>query len=118
MRGTVKEVVDLHRYDEREPAAFELKVSGVDAALVEPLGTVRDANGRSGPRRVTVTLPDRVRLRQAMTLVEDHGGQVEALTPITPSLEDRFLSYIRRGTCGRVIVPSPRASSASPCCRT
>ena len=94
VRGSVREIVDLDQYDGHEPTGFELKVSGIDPALVQPLGSVSDANGR-GAVRVTVTLPDRARLQQAMTLVHVHGGQVEGLTPITPSLEERFLSYVR-----------------------
>jgi ABC-2 type transport system ATP-binding protein len=95
VHGTIKDVVDLGRLDGHEPVAFQLGVSGIEAAALRPLGTVTESNGRNGTPRLLLTLADRAGVRQAVDLVYARGGRVDSLTPINPSLEDRLLGYVR-----------------------
>jgi ABC-2 type transport system ATP-binding protein len=98
VRGTIREVIDLRQYDEREPVGFQLALSGVDAAHAATFGEVIEA--AAGSPRLTVKLPDRARLQQAMQWVERNGGQIESLLPVNPSLEERFLHYAEGAHAG------------------
>jgi len=92
--GTIKDVIDP-QLTAREPVGYQLDVTGVDAALFGPLGALREVNGERASVRLSITLADRDRLRQAMALVQSRGGEIESLTPIIPSLEERFLRFVK-----------------------
>lgn len=94
VRGTIKDVVDLRQIEAREPAGFQLGVSGIDPAALRELGEVATGTG-GNLGSWTLVLGDRQRVRQAFDLVLARGGRVDSLTPITPSLEDRFLGYMK-----------------------
>jgi ABC-2 type transport system ATP-binding protein len=92
--GTVRDVVDLRQFDGHTPVGFQLGVSGVEVSALGALGAAADVHGSNGTTRLTLTLPDRERVREAMRIVEAQGGQIDSLLPITPSLEERFLGYL------------------------
>jgi ABC-2 type transport system ATP-binding protein len=90
--GRVREVIDLHH--ERGAAAYDMTVRNVDYSILEKL---RDslhaqiaANGEL--HHVRLSNPDVV--GQALDVVRQAGGVIESLTPIFPSLEERFLSHV------------------------
>jgi ABC-2 type transport system ATP-binding protein len=99
VHGAIKEVVDLRQLGGRNPA-FALAVRGVDAAVLERFGAARSGalhsgNGASETSRLVLTFPDVERAWMAMQCVREHGGEVESLNPVLPSLEDRFLRYMQ-----------------------
>jgi ABC-2 type transport system ATP-binding protein len=94
VHGTVKEIVDLGQLDGSEPT-FALAVRGIDASVLEPFGAPRFTHG-SGMRLV-VTLNDHEQAWAAMVRVRERGGEVESLSRVLPSLEERFLRYMQGG---------------------
>lgn len=89
VQGTVKETIDLRQFEQGEPIAFQLAVSGVEVSQAASLGEI--AAAPAGAPRFTLKLPNRERVRQAMQWIERNGGQIEALTPIHVTLEERFV---------------------------
>ena len=95
--GTVRDVVDVGQIAGREPTAFRLAVSGIGSDPLREFGAVIDGGDPQGASALTLTLtlPDRERVRRALERVYSLGGRVESLTPVTPSLEERFLGHMK-----------------------
>ena len=94
VRGTIKEIIDLQQIHGDDPIGFRLGISGLDPQILRPLGEVSEERGRSAAT-VTLKVGDRQQVRQALDLIQARGGQIESLVPITPSLEERFLDFMK-----------------------
>jgi ABC-2 type transport system ATP-binding protein len=94
--GHLREVVDVSS-DRQTDGPFDLTASGIPPATVGVLRRLAlahsDADGQWSFR-----LRDRAALREAVKQVVAANGFVEALAPERPTLEDRFLAYMRDGT--------------------
>jgi len=93
VHGTIRDVIDLRQLDPREPVGFQIAVRGVEAAHLRGLGELRTGDEDGGP--LTLILPDQQGVRAALEQVYARGGQVDALLPITRSLEERFIGHMK-----------------------
>jgi ABC-2 type transport system ATP-binding protein len=90
-RGKVQEVIDLQR--DRGASAYDLALRNVDYGTLDTLRDLLHAQVAANGDLHHVRLPNFAVVGQALDLVRQAGGSVESLTPIHPSLEERFLAH-------------------------
>jgi ABC-2 type transport system ATP-binding protein len=90
--GRVREVIDLHR--DRGAAAYDLAVRNVDYGTLDSLRDLLQAQVAANGDLHHVRLPNAAVVGRALDVVRQAGGLIESLTPIYPSLEERFLSHV------------------------
>jgi ABC-2 type transport system ATP-binding protein len=95
-RGRLCEVVDLTR-DLAEPDAYSLVASAVPGGALERLRSMTTEPLVGGPQRWTVTLKDQGAVRAALAELERSNARIEAVLPVRPSLEQRFLRHVGNG---------------------
>jgi ABC-2 type transport system ATP-binding protein len=91
-RGRVREVIDLRH--ERGTAAYDMAVRNVDYGILETLRDSLQAQIAANGDLHHVRLPNPAVVGRALDLVRQAGGSIESLTPIYPSLEERFLAHV------------------------
>ena len=96
-QGQLREVVDLGNND-TAPIAYSLIVLNPPSWTLEALGRLAAQAPTGGPQRWTVKLRDQAAVRVALAELQGTETSVEALLPERPSLEQRFLRYVRSGT--------------------
>ncbi|MFQ5668260.1 MAG: ATP-binding cassette domain-containing protein [Candidatus Binatia bacterium] len=90
--GRLQEVVELHRGTEAE--AYLITVSDVAAAALATLEKIAGTPGVAGSRTWSFRLPGATAVRRALDVVRECDGFVHSLTPVQPSLEERFLRHV------------------------
>jgi ABC-2 type transport system ATP-binding protein len=94
--GQLREVVDLS--DEKAaPRAYRLTVLDPSEQALQTLSRLAMQPPTSEPPRWTVLLQDQGRVHEALAVLQAAGTSIEALVPVRPSLEERFLQYVPRG---------------------
>jgi ABC-2 type transport system ATP-binding protein len=91
-RGKVREVIDLQR--DRGALAYDLALRNVDYKILDSLRDRLQAQVAMNGELHHVRLPNSAAVGPALDAVRQAGGVVESLTPIYPSLEERFLSHV------------------------
>ena len=91
--GQMREIVALQ--GDTEPDGYLLSVRRMTAEALAALQ--RLANGPAAPDGETwcVRLPGRAAVRTAVETVHGADGVIESLTPLRPSLEERFLAWVK-----------------------
>jgi ABC-2 type transport system ATP-binding protein len=92
--GRLREIVDLAPLDGKRNQTFLLTISGVAPSLLQALQNLACEPARGGPETWTLTIAQRERVRHAVQLVQECGAFLEGLSPVEPSLEERFLTYV------------------------
>jgi ABC-2 type transport system ATP-binding protein len=86
------EVVDLHQGVRIE--TYEFAVAGVDEETCAQVAKVAGQPPSGDSSNWVFRLPDPVAVSKALDIVWRQGGRVRSLTPIHPSLEERFLAHV------------------------
>lgn len=94
--GKIREVIDLHR--DRGTAAYDMALRNVDYGTLDSLRDLLHAQVAANGELHHVRLPNFDVVGRALDLVRKAGGSVESLTPIYPSLEERFLAHAGHDT--------------------
>jgi ABC-2 type transport system ATP-binding protein len=96
-QGLLREVVDLRA--SRGPTSWAMTIRNVDAVTLEKLERLLGAPpSRNGAGSWHVDIPGLDIVGSALDVVRGAAGTVESLTPVHPSLEDRFLHHIGHAT--------------------
>jgi ABC-2 type transport system ATP-binding protein len=91
-QGRMREVIDLRR--ERTSAEYVMVVRDVDPATVGRLARMaRNQPSKNGAGWV-IRLPGQEAVGPALDVVRATSGFIESLTPVNPSLEERFLVHV------------------------
>jgi ABC-2 type transport system ATP-binding protein len=90
VRGRLQDVVDNGRSQSSE--AYVMAVAGVHATTLEALERIANRPPQANGGNWLFQLPDSTAVRCALDAVRQDDGVVESLTPVHPSLEERFLA--------------------------
>jgi ABC-2 type transport system ATP-binding protein len=93
-RGKLQEVVDLSAQTQT-PASYALAVRGVSNGVLETLRRMAAEPVQGGPQHWRIVLRDEAGVRAALDVLHGSDMFVESLTPMRPSLEQRFLRYVQ-----------------------
>jgi ABC-2 type transport system ATP-binding protein len=88
--GRLRDVVPLKRDD--TPEAYLMSITGVDSSTIEALGRIADRPPEANGGNWLIRLSGSGAVRNALDTVRNDNGLVESLTPVHPSLEERFLA--------------------------
>jgi ABC-2 type transport system ATP-binding protein len=88
--GRLHEVVELTR--SRAPEAYVMAVTGVASATLETLERIANQPPQADGGNWLLRLPSSTAVRAALDAIRRDNGLVESLTPLQPSLEERFLA--------------------------
>lgn len=94
--GRLRETLSINEHDV-PPLGYTLALRDPPAELLDTLRTFSEARREGGPARWTITLPDQASAQRALVEALRHRAIVEALAPIRPTLEDRFLRSMPGG---------------------
>jgi ABC-2 type transport system ATP-binding protein len=94
--GQLREVVTLNHA--QSPEAYVMAVTGVAAATLETLEKIASQPPRANGGNWVVRLPSPTAVRAALDAIRSDNGLVESLTPLQPSLEERFLACAGHAT--------------------
>lgn len=95
-QGRLRDVVPLRR--DAAPAAYVMTVRGVPPATLQALERLAEQPPAHNGDRWLLRLPTSVAVRSALDAVRTDDGTVESLTPVHPSLEERFLACAGNGS--------------------
>jgi ABC-2 type transport system ATP-binding protein len=90
--GQLREVVTLH--GDEQPAAYLLSVRRMTAQALAALQQLAGGPAAADGATWRVRLAGRDAVRAAVDAVHGADGVIESLTPLRPSLEDRFLAWV------------------------
>ena len=91
--GRLRDVVTLDR--DAAPEAYLLAVRRVAAETVETLARLAAAPPSADGAAWRVRLPSSDAVHAALDAVRRASGTIESLTPLRPSLEERFLAHVK-----------------------
>ena len=91
--GQLREIVALQ--GQGEPDGYLLSVRRVTAEALAALQRVATAPAAASGETWSVRLQGRDAVRSAVDTVHCADGIIESLTPLRPSLEDRFLAWVK-----------------------
>ena len=91
-RGRLEDLVTVRHGD---PSAYLMAVRRVAGETVATLARIAVEPPAMAGDQVTVRLRDADAVRAALDAVRSADGVVESLTPVRPSLEERFLAHVR-----------------------
>lgn len=94
--GQLREVVTLNHA--QSPEAYMMAVTGVASATLETLEKIASEPPRANGGNWVVRLPSPTAVRAALDAIRSDNGLVESLTPLQPSLEERFLACAGHAT--------------------
>lgn len=92
VQGWLREVVELHGGG--RPEAYLMTISEVDAATLATLERLTGNPPVADGGNWLVRLPGQAAVHSAIDVVRASDGLVESLTPVHPSLEERFLAHV------------------------
>jgi ABC-2 type transport system ATP-binding protein len=95
--GRLREVVPL-RGGQSSLQVYQLAVSGVGADTLAALERLAGCEPIRNGNEWRIRLPDSEAVGPALDLVRGATGSVESLTPVHPSLEERFLAHVGDAT--------------------
>jgi ABC-2 type transport system ATP-binding protein len=95
VRGRLRDVVEVG--GEREATAWLMAVRRVCAETLATLGRIAAGPPAAQGDTWRVRLADPEAVRVALDAVRATDGVVESLTPVHPSLEERFLAHVQDG---------------------
>lgn len=90
--GQLREVVGTHR--DVPPVAHLLSFRGVDPATLTAMEKIAGCAPVAEGASWTLRVPGDSEVRLAVDAVHRANGVLESLTPVRPSLEERFLSHV------------------------
>lgn len=90
-QGRLREVVDMQRGVGQEE--YLMAVSGVDAGALAALARLTTVPPSANGGGWLLRLPHQTAVHAALDVVRTTDGLVRSLTPVHPSLEERFLAY-------------------------
>jgi ABC-2 type transport system ATP-binding protein len=93
--GRLREIVTLH---EAEPDGYLLSVRRMTAEALAALQRVATGPAAADGQTWRVRLPGRDAVRTAVDTVHGADGVIESLMPLRPSLEERFLAWVKPET--------------------
>lgn len=88
--GQLREIVVLNHA--QGPEAYMMAVTGVAATTLETLAKIASEPAQANGGNWVVRLPSATAVRAALDAIRRDNGLVESLTPLRPSLEQRFLA--------------------------
>lgn len=94
--GQLREIVTLNHAE--TPEAYMMAVTGVASATLETLEKIASQPPRANGGNWILRLPTSTAVRAALDAVRRDNGLVESLTPLLPSLEERFLASAGHAT--------------------
>jgi ABC-2 type transport system ATP-binding protein len=94
--GRLHEVLALNR--NQTPEAYMMAVTGVASATLETLGRIANQPPQAKGGNWVLRLPSPTAVRAALDAIRRDNGLVESLTPLQPSLEERFLACTGHAT--------------------
>ena len=95
-QGRLLDVVPLRQ--DADPEAYVMNVRGVPARTLEALERIAARPPTRNGGNWLLHLPSPIAVRSALDVVCADDGIVESLTPVHPSLEERFLACAGNGT--------------------
>ena len=93
-QGRLREV--LHLRDGAEPTAYVLAVRDISGDTLKTLERIALSPPAPNGRSWLLHLRDQTAVGTALAEIGKSGGSVESLTPVHPSLEERFLAYVEQ----------------------
>jgi ABC-2 type transport system ATP-binding protein len=93
-QGRLREV--LHLRDGGQPTAYVLTVSNISGDTLTTLERIALSPPAADGRSWVLRLRDQIAVSTALAEIGKSGGLVESLTPVHPSLEERFLAYVEQ----------------------
>jgi ABC-2 type transport system ATP-binding protein len=91
--GRLREIVPLK--GEAEPGAYLLSVRRMTAEAIAALQRVAGGPAAADGETWSIRLPGRDAVRTAVDTVHAADGVIESLMPLRPSLEERFLAWVK-----------------------
>jgi ABC-2 type transport system ATP-binding protein len=91
--GKLREIVSLQ--GEAEPDAYLLSVRRMTSEALAALQRLADGPAAANGESWCVRLPGRAAVRTAVETVHSADGVIESLMPVRPSLEERFLAWVK-----------------------
>jgi len=95
-QGRLQDVVTLRR--DADPEAYIMTVRGVPPATLQVLEHIAEQPPVRNGGHWLLRLPSPIAVRAALDAVRADDGIVESLTPVHPSLEERFLACAGHGS--------------------
>src|ERR1700687_2830297 len=96
-RGRLQEIVEVAANGDT-PTAYVLVVVGAPSGVIDVLRLMAIEPLSGGPERCTAKLKDQGTVNAALSALHGTPARVEALLPERPSLEQRFLQYVKDGS--------------------